>query len=133
MRVALPPRVKLTGAFFMYVTHYLSHPFDTIDARRLVERAYRSYQSRYPAAQIALVWESDNLASVEFGVRGFRFQGRVTLRPGTLELGLQLPMVFRVFRDRAVQRIDEEARRWVLLAHQDQLPADGPDAGRATP
>ena len=106
----------------MIIGHFLPHDLDPTQARALVEAAFGFYRSRYPRAKISLAWNSDETATVGFGARGFSFHGTVLLRPGGIELELELPFVFRVFHKQALRVVDAEAKKWLERARSGSLP-----------
>src|SRR4051794_3841663 len=93
--------------------HVIEHPLDPATAKKVVERAFDEYRNRYPNYRPTLTWTSDRRASTSFDAKGFKLDGTLELRDGSIELDLDVPFLFRVFQKKAIDIIDREVKIWI--------------------
>jgi hypothetical protein len=105
----------------MIIRHLLSHDLDPTQSKGVIDAAFGFYRTRYPRAEISLLWQSDQSATLCFKARAITLKGTIVLRPGGIELALDLPFIFRVFQKRALRLIDNEANQWVQRAREGKL------------
>jgi hypothetical protein len=101
--------------------HVIQHDLDTPTAKRVVDRAFAEYQTRYPSYQPTLDWASDRRADVTFNAKGVKLAGAMEIDPGSITLELDVPFLFRPFQKRAMEVIDREVRRWLDKARAGEL------------
>ncbi len=94
----------------------IQHDLDMPTAKRVVDRAFAEYQSRYPEYQPSLRWVSDQQADVAFNAKGIKLGGTMALAQGTIALELDVPFLFRPFQKKALEVIDREVRVWLEKA-----------------
>jgi hypothetical protein len=97
--------------------HVIQHDLDQPTARRVVDRAFAEYQSRYPDYQPTLRWVSDQRADVAFSAKGVKLGGAMLLEATSISVDLDVPFLFRPFQKKALDVIEREVRAWVEKAH----------------
>ena len=99
----------------------IPHDLDMPTAKRVVDRAFAEYQSRYPDYQPSLRWVSDQQADVAFNAKGIKLSGAMSLEPGSITLDLDVPFLFRPFQKKALEVIEREVRVWLEKARAGEL------------
>lgn len=92
--------------------HTITHELPPETLRKTLEVALRSYQARFPTAQPALRWQNPDHAEISFSAKGMALRGVLLLRPGAVTLEMDLPLVLRPFRERAVRKVEAEVQKW---------------------
>lgn len=100
--------------------HTIEHDLSDGEVKCLTERAFAQYQERYGKYAPFLSWRDDRRADLGFSVRGFKLSGSLELRPHAMDLELEVPLPLRVFRTRAIEAIDKEARRFIDEMRREQ-------------
>jgi hypothetical protein len=94
------------------VKHRVTHGLSIDDARRVVDEAFAHYRQRYAAFRPTLHWVANDVAEVAFVALGVRVEGTLHLRPGAIELEVDVPLPLRPFGARAVAAVEREVARW---------------------
>jgi hypothetical protein len=68
-------------------------------------------------------WVGAKDARIEFSVKGLKLQGTIGILPRAIELDLDVPFVFRLFKNKAVDVIEREVRNWIAKAKRGELTA----------
>lgn len=77
--------------------HTIVHDLGVELARKTAQCALATYAKRYPQANIAVVWEPENLAQIQLKVGKFRISPRVQLHQRTLIVTMDVPLLARPF------------------------------------
>jgi hypothetical protein len=101
--------------------HTIEHDLEIDAARRVTDRAFAEYKSRYPAYEPTLRWADDRRADVSFNAKGIRLNGSMAIAERTIVLDLDVPFLLRPFQKKAVEVIDREVRRWMGKAQAGEL------------
>lgn len=96
--------------------HSVPHDLDVPTAKRVAEHAFESYRAQFARYQPTFRWVDDRTATVGFTARGIVMTGTIEIRPREIDVGLEVPLLFRPFRGRAMVTIDREIRAWVAKA-----------------
>lgn len=91
-------------------------------ARQAAQAALLHYQSRFPNAHISPQWRGFDEAVVGLTLRGFQLKPRICLRPGAIDVELDIPFLARPFEARARLRIERELALWLDRARRGELP-----------
>jgi hypothetical protein len=106
--------------------HLIAHDLDFALAKQVAERAFESYQQRFANYQPKMTWVGERDARIEFNVKGLKLQGSIGITPKAIELDLDVPFVFRVFKNKAVEVIEREVRTWLDKAKRGELSKPNP-------
>lgn len=101
--------------------HLIAHDLDFGLAKEVAVRAFESYQKRFADYQPKMNWVGEREARIEFNVKGLKLQGTIGIAPGNIELELEVPFVFRLFKNKAVGVIEREVRTWLDKAKRGEL------------
>ncbi len=103
--------------------HQIAHDLDDAVAKEVAIRAFESYQKRFVDYHPKMHWVSDKDAAIEFGVKGLTLKGSIGIRPHVIELDLDVPFVFRLFKSKAIDVIEREVKNWIGKAKRGELTA----------
>jgi hypothetical protein len=101
--------------------HQIQHDLDAGLAKTVADRAFESYRARFAEYRPSMVWTSDGDAKIEFQIKGFKLSGGISVRPRTIDLELDVPFIFRLFKSRALDVIEREVRYWIGKAKAGEL------------
>ena len=96
--------------------HAVHHGLDDATAKDVAGQAFAAYATRYSEYEPRANWVSDHRCEISFRVKGISLRGVVALVPGAIEVDLEVPLVFRPFRKKAIARIEREIRSWIARA-----------------
>ena len=96
----------------------VAHDLDMEDARRMARKAVDEYVSRYAHYRAAVQWRDADHATLSLHARGVSLQGTLSLRPSSLVLEVEVPLLLRPFVSKAKQIIEQHVQQWVDRAHR---------------
>jgi hypothetical protein len=103
--------------------HEIPHDLDVSLAKEAATRAFEAYQQRFANYQPVMKWTSEREANIEFNVKGMKLQGTLGILPRAIELDLDVPFIFRLFKSKAIDVIDREVKVWLEKAKRGELKA----------
>jgi hypothetical protein len=101
--------------------HIIAHDLDQALAKEVAVKAFESYQKRFADYHPKMSWIGERDAKIEFTVKGLKLQGSIGITPRAIELDLDVPFVFRLFKNKAVDVIEREVRSWLDKAKRGEL------------
>lgn len=101
----------------------IPHDLDPAKARQATEKALESYGERFSDYSPTADWVQDNRCEISFSVRGKSLDGAMELYPGEIHLELDVPFLFRPFKNKALGVIKEQIEKWIGLASVGDLDA----------
>ena len=101
--------------------HRVAHDLDDDTARQACDAAIDAYRSRFPEFNPEASWKDDKAAEVRFSAKGVTLKGSIELVPGAVLLDLDVPLVFRFLKKKAIAVIEEEIQDWVKKARTGDL------------
>ena len=101
--------------------HAVKHDLDASLAKQATEKAIESYTERFAKYDPRVSWSSDTTANLGFKVKGFSIQGKIELRPGAIEIDMDVPFALRLFKKQAIQVVEESIRKWIDRAKAGEL------------
>lgn len=101
--------------------HQVAHDLPVPLARKAVNKAFESYSQRFADYNPTLEWVDDRHAKAGFSVKGIKLKGGFEILDKAIGLELDVPFVFRVFKKKALDVIEEEVSEWVAKAKAGQL------------
>lgn len=96
--------------------HEVAHGLSREAARRVARQAFAAYAERFAAYSPSATWRDEDHAEVAFSARGLTLRGRLEVGDRTLRLELEVPLLLRPFRERALAVVEREIRAWVERA-----------------
>lgn len=101
--------------------HSIPHSLDHAIARRATAHALDSYKARFSEYSPQGQWKNEDEAVVSFEVAGKRLEGAVAVRPRSIDLELDVPLIFRPFRSMAMKVIEDEIQMWIDKARRGEI------------
>ncbi|WP_437674206.1 polyhydroxyalkanoic acid system family protein [Sorangium sp. So ce131] len=105
--------------------HTIEHDLNDTEAKLAAERAIAQYRERYAEYEPFLLWRDDKRAELGFSVKGVKLKGSMELRPGALDVDLDVPFLLRPFKGVAIAAIDKEVRHFIEEAHKERSQKAG--------
>ncbi len=102
--------------------HEVPHDLPLASARLATAKAFESYQAKFAEYSPTVAWVDDTHANISFGVKGIVLRGSVLVLAKSIELDLDVSFVFKLFKKKAIDVIDEEVRFWIDKAKRGELP-----------
>lgn len=103
------------------MTHDIPHDLEFALAKLAAEGAAVAYKDRFGEYEYAAKWVSDARVELGFTVLGKRLEGAMTVKAKKIELELDVPLLFRPFRGKAIEIIEKEALLWLEKAKNGEL------------
>jgi hypothetical protein len=103
------------------VKHEVPHDLEFSVAKKAVERAFESYSERFADYSPTMSWANDRTANVGFSVKSITLKGSIEIEPKTINMELDVPFVFRIFKNQALKVIEGEIRKWVDKAKAGEI------------
>lgn len=100
--------------------HTIEHDLTDGEAKVATERAIAQYRQRYAEYEPFLVWRDEKRAELGFSVKGVKLKGSMELRPGAVDVDLDVPLLLRPFKGVAIAAIDKEVRHFIGEAHKER-------------
>jgi len=101
--------------------YVVPHQLDQATARRAAEKAYDSYKERFAEYKPTADWTSERHCDVTFTVKGIRLAGTIDLEDDGIHMDLDVPLVFRPFKKRALGLVEKEIATWIGKAERGEL------------
>ena len=101
--------------------HAVAHGLGFDKARTIADQAIAAYAERYPQYQPTAKWVSERRAEVTFTVKGVSLDGWVEVGPSDISMDLDVPLLLRPFKGKAIRIIEEEIERWIAKAKAGEL------------
>jgi hypothetical protein len=101
--------------------HVIPHDLEMSLAKRVADRAFAEYKSRFPDYHPSLLWVSDQRANIAFSARGIKLAGAMLIEARAIALELDVPFLFRPFQKTAIEVIEREVNVWLERARAGEL------------
>lgn len=101
--------------------HTIPHDLGFDLAKRATERAFAGYRERFADFSPEASWVTNDRAEVSFGAKGVPLAGSVVVRPAEIELELEVPLLFRPLRGKAMGVIEGQIQEWIGRAKSGEL------------
>jgi hypothetical protein len=90
----------------------LEHGLKRDEAKQALKKAFESYRERFSKYNPQATWTDDYTAEFSFNAKGLRLEGKVTVEEDVMDVELDVPMVLRVFKGKAMDVIRDEIDKW---------------------
>ncbi len=101
--------------------HRVHHGLDIDLARRVTRRALEGYIERFAKYQPRLQWRDDSTAEVAFSALGSTVKGLFELTQDAVLVEMNVPLLLKPFRRRAIDVVEREILDWVAAARRGEL------------
>lgn len=105
----------------MGTKHEIEHDLAPGVARQAIDSAMRSYLDRFRKYDPHFEWAGERDGEFGFKAKGLKVKGEFELQDDSLLIDVQVPLVLRAFKGKAIEVIDREVRRWIERAQADAL------------
>jgi hypothetical protein len=103
------------------MNHVIKHSLGQELARKTILAAWSEYQNRFSKYRPTLAWSNPHCASIGFEAKGFAFRGSFEVRPASVAVTLDVPLVMRPFKGIALAAINREIESWIAKANAGEL------------
>ncbi len=101
--------------------HTISHDLGLELAQKVAAAAFASYQQKYAKYDPQVRWQGDSRAEITFKVKLVKLKGEIDVSAECIEMDLDVPLMLRIFKDKAIRAIDREVRAWIEKAKAGEL------------
>ena len=101
--------------------HQVPHDLDAATARRVVDHAFEAYKVRFPDYRPSIRWPTPAKALISFSARGLSMEGSIELAERAVSIELDVPLLLRPLRGKAIDTIEREIRKWIEKAKTGQV------------
>jgi hypothetical protein len=101
--------------------HVINHSLDVATARKVADRAFAEYKSRFPDYEPTVTWVSEHRADIGFNAKGLKLKGSLEISDKEIAMDLDVPFLFRPFQKKAIEVIDREVHVWLDKAREGKL------------
>lgn len=96
--------------------HSVSHDLDLAVAKRVTEKAYEEYKTKFAQYNPSMRWVNDTRAEATFSVKGTNLKSTFDIKPREIQIDLDVPFLFKMFQGKAIQIIETEIKKWIVKA-----------------
>jgi hypothetical protein len=101
--------------------HAVPHDLPIEAARQAASAALQAYQARFADYQPTITWLNDTNAQVMFKAKGVTLKGSFEILADRIEMDMEVPLLLRMFRQKAIDVVEGEITKWVAKAKSGQL------------
>ena len=115
-------QVSRTGGFAGIARHgeiETSGRPDAADWEALAESALAAYSEKFAKYHPKASWITPNKADISFQIKGISLHGVVEVLDNAIEMDLDVPLIFRPFKGKALGIIEREIKAWIEKAKSD--------------
>ncbi len=93
--------------------HSFAHNTDIETTSRAAKKAWETYSERFGNYSPSMQWKDDTHAILSFSAKGIQLKGEIALKPDAIDISLDVPFIFRLFKKKAIGVIEAEIRKWI--------------------
>jgi len=101
--------------------HKIDHDLGRELAAKATKAAFTEYQKKFAKYDPKAVWLSDTAADVSFKVKLVKLKGTLEITDSHVEMDLDVPLMFRIFKDKAMRAIETEVLVWIEKARNGEF------------
>jgi hypothetical protein len=101
--------------------HRISHDLTQEQARKAVRRAVETYTERFAKYVTETKWVNDDEVHVAFNAKGAKLAGQLKLVPNAIVIDMDVPLLLRPFKGKAVEVVEEQVQKWVQRARSGEI------------
>src|SRR5688572_27996867 len=93
--------------------HMVPHdlPFDL--AKKAADAALQEYRTKYPDFDPQVTWSDEKTAEVALKAKGMSLKGVFEILPDSVSIDMDVPLLLRPFKAKAMEVIEEQIRHWI--------------------
>ena len=100
--------------------HVVPHEVTQEQARQAIDTAIQVYARKFPKYQAQTQWQGQR-GEISLRFRGKTLSATVEIFPKRIEMGMDVPLLFRPFQRQALKLIESEIRKWLARASAGEL------------
>jgi hypothetical protein len=101
--------------------HSVPHDLGQKRAKEVTEHALQAYKKKFAKYHPGGKWTSDTTATISFSVKGMHFNGVLEVLKDRIEMDMDVPLLLRPLKGRALHLIEGEIREWIAKAKAGKL------------
>lgn len=101
--------------------HEIHHGLSPELARKAIDKAMEAYSARFSDYSPHFSWKSEKKAVLGFKARGVSIDGEIEIAGPEIYVQLEVPLLLRVFKGKAMDVIDREVKKWIEKARAGDL------------
>ena len=101
--------------------HTVTHDLPLDLARKAADAALNAYANRFAEYEPRVSWTSDSSAEVAFSAKGVTLKGTFSILADRIEMEMEVPLLLRMFRQKALDVVEGEIVAWIQKAKAGQL------------
>lgn len=101
--------------------HVISHKLDIPTAKKVADRAFAEYKTRFDKYDPTFRWVSDHKAELGFNAKGIKLNGTMEVAEKKITVELDVPFLLRPFKGMAIDVIDREVKVWIAKAEAGEI------------
>jgi hypothetical protein len=101
--------------------HSVPHSLPLDAARTVAKKAIEAYQTRFAEYHPTVRWVNDQVAEVSFSAKGVSLKGTFEILADRINLDMEVPLLLRMFKQKAVDVVEREIKNWLARAHDGEL------------
>lgn len=101
--------------------HSVPHDLPIETAKKAAAAALEAYSARFAEYNPTLSWVNEHLAEVAFKVKGVGLKGSFEIKPTSIDMDMDVPLLLRPFRQKAVDVVEGEIKQWLDKARAGQI------------
>ena len=105
----------------MGMKHRIHHGLELGLAKKAIGKAMEAYSARFAEYNPSFSWETESRGRLAFRAKAVSVAGEIEILGEEVTVDLEVPLILRIFRNRAVQIIDREVRAWCEKARNGEL------------
>ncbi len=99
----------------------VAHDLGQATARKVADAAFRSYQAKLGKYHPETRWVSDTRAEIGFSIKGINLKGSLEVKPTSIDMELDVPLLLRPFQNLAMGVVQDEIRSWIEKARAGEV------------
>lgn len=101
--------------------HVVPHHLGQDKARKAADAALASYKERFAKYEPSATWQNERHADIMFRVKGVTLKGGLDINPDNIEMEIEVPLLFRPFKNKALDLIEREVTKWIAKAEAGEI------------
>jgi len=98
--------------------HSVRHDLPLDGAKKAAAAAIEAYRARFAEYNPTVSWLSEHIAEVSFRAKGVSLKGTFEILADRIDIEMEVPLLLRMFKQKAVDVIEAEITKWVKRAKE---------------
>ncbi|MGE0787279.1 MAG: polyhydroxyalkanoic acid system family protein [Sandaracinaceae bacterium] len=101
--------------------HRIHHGLEPALAKTAINKAMEAYSARFSDFSPTFEWVSDYKGLLAFKAKGVKVAGEIEIVGPEVTVDLDVPLILRIFKGKAIEIIEEEVQKWCAKARAGEL------------